>query len=168
MGPASAIRVVCSYTKPFQVSTRISSKLFISWGDTRTNPLIESCPSRNPAGIFLALHPLGRVNRKPHEGSPISPCAWGAPVPVPGDPEPAEASGCRSRKLSSSRCNNHALDPAVLFLAHHPVKTLSGLNAELKQVPLPDELSLAEPARVSPGFKGSGGKSGSEKKENPK
>jgi len=54
-----------------------------------------------------------------------------------------------------------------LFLAHHPVKTFSGLNIELKQVPLPDELSLAEPARVSPGFKGSSVKSSSEKK-NPK
>ncbi len=80
--------------------------------------------------------------------------------------QPAGPCRRRARKLSSSRCNEHALDPAVLLLAHHPVKTFSGLNVELKQIPLPDELSLAEPARVSPGFKGSGGKSDSKKKEN--
>ena len=86
MGPASAIRVVCSYTKPFQVSTRISSKLFISWGDTRTNPLIESCPSRNPAGIFRFTPPLGRSKPEAPRGVANLSLCMGRACPGPGGP----------------------------------------------------------------------------------
>ena len=149
-------------------------------------------PEQEPSRDLPRTPPLGRSKPEAPRGVADLSLCMGRACPGPGGPgtgggprlpghsreavclslhakvQPAGTRRCRSKKLSSSRCDDHALDPAVLFLAHHPVKTLSGLNAELKQVPLPDELSLAEPARVSPGFKGSGGKSGSEEKENPK